>query len=237
MALPALQAGGIAEDSERARDKAESSYAMGMMIGEELRQTGMPVNYGAFARGLKDIIEGHETSITMDQALQKIQNAYEAAMLKQAEHNLEKQRSFLEENGQKEGVFTTGTGLQYEVISEGPGEDRPGPTDTVRVNYEGTLLDGTVFDSSYEWGAAEFPLQGTIPGWAEGIQLMTVGSAYRLYIPSDLAYGAEGGGIIPPASLLIFDVELLEILSPEETSPDELEEDFFIPGGAPPGGL
>jgi FKBP-type peptidyl-prolyl cis-trans isomerase FkpA len=224
--LPALWARGLAGDSERVRDQAETSYAMGMLIGEDLKQMGMPVNYGAFLRGFRDVMENNETSLSRDEAMRMIQEAYEAAMLSRAEENLEKQRAFLEENGRREGVSTTGTGLQYEVISTGPGGERPGPADTVRVNYEGSLLDGTVFDSSYDWGEpAEFPLQGVIPGMAEGIQLMTVGSACRLYIPSGLAYGDEGGGVIPPGSLLIFDVELLEILPPETPFPGEPEEE------------
>ena len=119
---------------------------------------------------------------------------------------------FLEENERRPEVMTTASGLQYEIISSGYGNS-PGPGDYVRVHYDGMLLDGSVFDSSHWYGEPiEFNLDWVIPGWSEGLQLMNVGSSYRLYIPYDLAYGAEGGGPIPPYSTLIFDVELLEII-------------------------
>ena len=209
---------GIADDVVRVSELADTSYAMGMVIGSDLKQTGMRISYGAFVRGLKDALEDRETGISMDEAILRIQVAYNAAMLERMEENKEKERIFLEENGRREGVYTTASGLQYEIISpsEGP---RPGPTALVRVNYEGSLLDGTVFDSSYDVGEpAEFYLDRVIPGWSEGLQLMTVGSAYRIYVPSELAYGEQGAGTaIPPSSLIIFDVELMEILDPPAT--------------------
>jgi FKBP-type peptidyl-prolyl cis-trans isomerase len=217
---------GIADDMVRVSALADTSYAMGMVIGSDLKQTGMRINYSAFARGLRDALEDRETGISMDEAILRIQTAYNAVMLERTEENKEKERLFLEENGRREGVYTTASGLQYEIISlpEGP---RPGPSSLVRVNYEGSLLDGTVFDSSYDRGEpAEFQLDRVIPGWSEGLQLMTPGSACRLYIPSELAYGEQGAGMdIPPSSLLIFDVELVEILSPpalEEPGPPAL---------------
>jgi FKBP-type peptidyl-prolyl cis-trans isomerase len=119
--------------------------------------------------------------------------------------------AFLAENAQKVGVVTTASGLQYRVITEGSGS-RPGPTDTVTVNYRGTLIDGTQFDSSYDRGQpATFPLNQVIAGWTEGLQLMTVGSTYEFVIPSQLGYGASGQGPIPPNAVLIFEVELLGI--------------------------
>jgi FKBP-type peptidyl-prolyl cis-trans isomerase len=124
----------------------------------------------------------------------------------------EKGEAFLQENAKKEGVKTTASGLQYEVLTEGTGK-KPGPTDTVRVHYRGTLLDGTEFDSSYKRGEpVSFRLNQVIPGWTEGLQLMSEGSTYRLFIPSNLAYGPRGaGGVIGPDETLIFEVELLAV--------------------------
>jgi FKBP-type peptidyl-prolyl cis-trans isomerase len=135
----------------------------------------------------------------------------EQEMQQAAVDNLEKGISFLEENGMREGVVTTESGLQYEVITEGTGP-KPDENSTVTVFYEGKLIDGTVFDSSYETGdSVTFPLNGVIPGWTEGLQLMSVGSTYNLYLPANLGYGARGTGPIPGNSVLIFKVELLDI--------------------------
>jgi FKBP-type peptidyl-prolyl cis-trans isomerase len=150
--------------------------------------------------------------------------AFLEVMAKRAEENKARELAFLEENGKKPGVTITDSGLQYEVITEGTGS-KPTAEDIVRVNYEGTLMDGTVFDSTYTRGEpAEFPLYGVIPGWTEGIQLMSEGSSYRFYIPSALAYGEQGAGsVIPPYSTLIFKVELLSIIKDAE-EPDTQEE-------------
>lgn len=119
---------------------------------------------------------------------------------------------FLAENGQQEGVMTTASGLQYRLVTDAPGDVFPSASDTVTVNYEGRLLDGTVFDSSYQRGTpATFPLNGVIQGWTEGLQLMTVGDKYTFWIPADLGYGEQGQGPIPANSVLVFDVELLGI--------------------------
>jgi FKBP-type peptidyl-prolyl cis-trans isomerase len=129
----------------------------------------------------------------------------------ESEKNRAEGEAFLAENRLKAGVVTTASGLQYEVISEGTGA-KPAASDMVQVNYEGTFLDGTVFDSSYERGEPlTFPLNGVIPGWTEGVQLMSEGSTYRFFIPSDLAYG-DGGGRMPPNAMLIFKVELISIV-------------------------
>jgi FKBP-type peptidyl-prolyl cis-trans isomerase len=137
---------------------------------------------------------------------QEAQKAQEEAM-----KSMEEGIAFLEENGKKEGVITTESGLQYEIITKGDGP-MPDETSTVSVFYEGTLIDGTVFDSSYDTGdTVTFPLSGVIRGWTEGLQLMPVGSTYMFYLPSNLGYGAQGGGPIPPNSTLIFKVELLGI--------------------------
>jgi FKBP-type peptidyl-prolyl cis-trans isomerase FkpA len=165
----------------------------------------------------------------MEQAVSMVQSAVRDAMKEQSDFNRKQEEEFLRDNGRKEGIVSTSSGLQYEVISQGSGEEKPGASDRVRVNYKGSLMDGTVFDSSYDREeSAEFPLNAVIPGWAEGIQLMTVGAHYRLYIPSGLAYGDRGaGGVIPPNSTLIFDVELLEILpgEPEEEAGEAADGD------------
>jgi FKBP-type peptidyl-prolyl cis-trans isomerase len=135
----------------------------------------------------------------------------EAEQQMAAQDNLSEGNDFLEENGKREGVITTESGLQYEVITEGTGP-KPNENSTVTVFYEGTLIDGTVFDSSYETGdSVTFPLNGVIPGWTEGLQLMSVGSTYNLYLPASLGYGARATGPIPGNSVLIFKVELLDI--------------------------
>ncbi|MDP4276209.1 MAG: FKBP-type peptidyl-prolyl cis-trans isomerase, partial [Bacteroidota bacterium] len=140
----------------------------------------------------------------------------------QATANKEKSKEFLKKNAMEKGVCQTASGLQYQVITEGTGE-KPASTSTVSVNYEGKLLDGTVFDSSIKRGTpAQFPVDKVIKGWTEGLQLMSVGSKYRFWIPSDLAYGDNGaGGIIKPGELLVFDVELLKIVKeePKEATP------------------
>jgi FKBP-type peptidyl-prolyl cis-trans isomerase len=188
------------------------SYAFGMVIGSDLKQTGLQFNYDAFDRGLRDAIEEGQTRFSMDEAILMMQTAYAEAQAKQAEINRQKEQVFLQENSQKPGIIVTESGLQYEVIHEGAGK-KPLGDDTVRVHYEGAFIDGTVFDSSYARGEPEeFPLNQVIPGWSEGLRLMSAGAAYRLYIASSLAYGAEGMGAIPPYATLVFDVEFLAIV-------------------------
>nr|WP_280990964.1 FKBP-type peptidyl-prolyl cis-trans isomerase [Leadbettera azotonutricia] len=193
------------------------SYAFGMAIGSDLKQAGLDFNYAAFTRGFREIIEGQETRLTLDQAVEKVQTAFRAAMAKQAEYNREQEVRFFAENSIKPGVKTTVSGLQYEVLTEGTGA-QPELSDFVRVHYRGALLDGVIFDSSYDRGEpVEFPLDGVISGWSEGLLLMKEGGKSRLYIPSRLAYGAQGAGsAIPPNATLIFEVELLEIIPPPE---------------------
>jgi FKBP-type peptidyl-prolyl cis-trans isomerase len=185
-------------------------------IGSELsvwKQLGITFDYDALTMGLKDILEGQNPKLTLEEASGRIQAVYAEAMAKKAEENNQKEQQFLSENGRKPGIFTTPSGLQYEVISEGRGA-APVPSDRVLVNYEGTLVDGTMFDSSYTSGEpVEFGLSDVIPGWSEGLQLMKEGGSYRLFIPSALAYGEQGaGGFIPPYSTLIFKVELISIV-------------------------
>jgi FKBP-type peptidyl-prolyl cis-trans isomerase FkpA len=191
---------------------ADVSYAFGVVLGSDLKQLGLQFDYTALARGIEEVIEGKEPRLTMEEAVAVVQNAYVTAMARLAEENKTKNEQFMKENAQKTGIVTTASGLQYEIITLGNGR-KPGGTDVVSVNYQGSLIDGTVFDSSYDRGQpVEFPLDQVIPGWSEGIQLMSVGSSYRLYIPSNLAYGEQGAqNVIPPNSALIFEVELLSI--------------------------
>jgi FKBP-type peptidyl-prolyl cis-trans isomerase len=184
----------------------DASYAFGMAFAAEFRDTGITFDYDNLIAGFKAYLQGEETRLTEEEAMEKVQSAY-TAVLRRPEI------TFLLENAKRAGVITTASGLQYEVITEGSG-DKPLASDTVQVNYEGTLIDGSVFDSSYERGEpVEFPLNSVISGWTEGLQLMNVGASYRFYLPSDLAYGESGAGSsIPPYSALIFKVDLLSIV-------------------------
>lgn len=204
------------------------SYAFGMVIGDELKQTGLDFDYNAFMRGMRSILENRQSAIPMEEAIGVVQGAFYTAMVKRIEANRRAEQEFLEQNARREGVNATASGLQYEVVKQGDGP-KPSSTDIVQVHYIGRLLDGTVFDSSHQRGeSAEFPLYAVIPGWAEGLQLMSVGSTYKLFIPSGLAYGGQGAGnIIPPFSTLIFEVELLAILEDDgEHDYDEDDEDY-----------
>ena len=196
------------------------SYGIGMNIAQSFKQQGLNnVNTAAVERGMKDALKGSATQLTQDQAM-TIMNAFmqkqyavkQAESSKAAEGNKQIGTAFLTENKTKPGVVTTGSGLQYSVEKEGTGA-KPMPTDKVKVHYTGKLLDGKVFDSSVERGPAEFGVTQVIKGWTEALQLMTVGSKYKLYISSDLAYGDRGAGAdIGPGATLIFDVELLDIV-------------------------
>jgi FKBP-type peptidyl-prolyl cis-trans isomerase len=212
-----VQANGIQEDVNFTGEKALTSYAFGMTVGGDLEQTGLEIDYAAFTAGLKAAMEHGETIMDRDEALEIVQDAFENAMRKQNAGLREKEELFLAENAARAGIQTTESGLQYIILEEGSGP-KPAENDTVRVHYEGTLTDGTVFDSSYERDEPEeIPLDMVIPGWAEGIMLMNVGGKHRLYLPSDLAYGERGAGqVIPPYSTLVFTVELLDIVTDED---------------------
>jgi FKBP-type peptidyl-prolyl cis-trans isomerase len=214
---------GLGKPADGALDK-DTSYALGMYFASQLSLPGIHYDYQAFAEGFKAFTEAEETRFSMEEAMEKIntglagymatyQEEQAEANRQAAETNLAEGEAFLLENGRKGGVVTTSSGLQYEVITEGSGS-QPGPADMVRVNYEGTLVNGTVFDSSYERGTpVEFNLNQVIGGWTEGLQLMREGSEYRFFIPANLAYGESGSqGGIPPNSALIFKVELLAII-------------------------
>jgi len=204
--------------AEGAQDR-DTSYAFGMFVANQMGFFEFSFDYGAFMEGFRDFNEERDTRLTPEEAMDKINAAVtrlraqeDERMSLEGEQNLEEGEIFMAENGARSGVITTASGLQYEVLSQGSGA-RPGPRDMVQVHYEGTLIDGSVFDSSYERGEPiEFPLDGVIPGWSEGVQLMNVGSTFRFVIPPDLGYGPRGTGGIPPNSTLIFQVELLSII-------------------------
>ena len=198
----------------------DASYAIGMYLASQFHIPDVHYDYKALMEGFRDFNEMQETRISMDNAFMIIQSAFEQLEMREAAlsgeeslANLEAGRLFLEQNGRRPGVITTASGLQYEVIVQGTGS-RPEASDFVQVHYEGTLIDGTVFDSSFARGeAAIFPLDGVIDGWSEGVQLMTEGSTYMLYIPPELGYGQYPAGSIPGNSTLIFRVEFLSILT------------------------
>lgn len=198
------------------------SYALGLGIGQQLKQMGLKENLviADFAASIQDVLEDNDLKVSHQEGqqivnsffseLEKKQNAAKAEAGKAAK---EEGAKFLAENAKKEGIIVTKSGLQYEVLTEGTGK-KPKASDTVRCHYEGRLLDGTVFDSSYKRNApADFGLQQVIAGWTEGVQLMAEGSKFRFYIPYMLAYGEGGAGaMIPPFATLIFDVELIKVL-------------------------
>lgn len=190
------------------------SYAIGLGIGQNLFGMGAKnISVADFAQAISDVLEGNTTAISHTEA-REIVNAYFAELeQKMTTENVQKGKDFLDANQVRPEVKTLPSGLQYEVINEGTGK-KPKATDQVRCHYEGTLIDGTLFDSSIKRGQpAVFGVNQVIQGWVEALQLMTEGSKWRLYIPSELGYGAQGAGeMIPPHSTLIFDVELLEVL-------------------------
>ncbi len=190
------------------------SYAIGLGIGQNLLGMGAHgINVEDFAQAINDVLNGNETAITHTEARDIVNNYFEEMEKRMNAENIEKGNAFLAENQKKEGVKVTASGLQYEVLQEGNGKS-PKATDKVRCHYEGTLIDGTLFDSSIKRGEpAVFGVNQVIPGWVEALQLMSEGAKWRLYIPSDLGYGAHGAGeMIPPHSTLVFDVELIEVL-------------------------
>lgn len=196
------------------------SYALGMSMGNNFKSSGIEeLNIKEFADGVSAVFEGAQPKMSYDEAKNVIRDFFMAleqkqneAATKMGEVNKAAGEAFLAENAKRAEVKTTESGLQYEVLAEGNGE-KPAASDTVVVHYTGTLIDGTVFDSSVERGTpATFGVTQVIPGWVEALQLMQVGAKWRLYIPSDLAYGPRGaGGAIGPNATLIFDVELLQI--------------------------
>lgn len=190
------------------------SYAIGLGIGQNLLGMGANgLSVEDFAQAVSDVLNGNPTAISHNEAREIVNNYFTELEKKMSAENIEEGKKFLDENGKRPEVKTLPSGLQYEVITEGNGK-KPKSTDQVRCHYEGTLLNGTMFDSSIKRGQpAVFGVNQVIQGWVEALQLMTEGSKWRLFIPSELAYGAQGAGeTIPPHSTLIFEVELLEVL-------------------------
>lgn len=194
-----------------------ASYAIGQQIGDNMKKQGLDfIDDTALIAGVRDALDGADKKLTDDEitkAFEVIQERVAAAAAAKSEKALEAGAAFLATNKDTDGVVTTESGLQYKILTEGSGA-KPTATDKVQVHYEGKLLDGTVFDSSYARGTpAEFPIGGVIKGWIEVLQLMPEGSTWEVYIPSELAYGARGaGGDIGPNETLIFKVELIKIV-------------------------
>ena len=203
----------IMEERNLSTEKARTSYALGMAIGEDFKQTGFEIDYTAFVEGLRAEMEGLETKMDQEEAIEIIRTAFDRLMERQTAELQAAELVFLEENAARPGISVTESGLQYEMLITGTGQ-KPGPADIVLVHYEGSLVNGDVFDSSYmRDDPEEIPLDMVIQGWAEGIQLMHTGGKIRLFIPSDLAYGEYGAGqAIPPFSTLIFTIELFDII-------------------------
>ena len=190
------------------------SYALGLVIGHNLKEMGVDNLNGAdFAQAVADVLAGNATAMTNAEAQQIVATYMQEKEAEKGKVAREAGEKFLAENAKKEGVVVLPSGLQYVVLTEGSGR-KPSATDNVKCHYEGRLTDGTVFDSSYRRGEpAVFPLNGVIAGWTEGVQLMGEGAKFRFFIPYNLAYGERGaGGSIPPYAALVFDVELIEVM-------------------------
>ncbi len=189
------------------------SYALGLSMGQNLMSSGVEsLDYQDLAAGIEDVLTKQQPKISYQEAQQVLNQFFQELEAKVAGAAKADGEKFLAENAKREGVKVTASGLQYEILEPSLGQ-KPKATDTVRVHYEGTLIDGTVFDSSYRRGESiTFPLNGVIAGWTEGLQLMSIGSKYKFFIPYQLAYGERGAGqSIPPYAALIFTVELLGI--------------------------
>ncbi len=188
------------------------SYALGLSMAQNFKGSGIQsINADDFADALRDVYEDKEKKMSYDEAKKVVQDFFTELEANAGAMNEELGKKFLEQNAQQEGVKVTESGLQYLVLKEGDGK-KPGPNDVVTVHYTGRLIDGTVFDSSVERGEpATFAVGQVIPGWVEGLQMMSEGAAWRLFIPSNLAYGPHGTGPIQPNSTLIFDVQLIKV--------------------------
>ena len=206
---------GHAVSAELSTDQEKFSYTIGFQIGSGIKRDGLDVDADALTQAIKDVLSGSPAQLSreeMQAALQRYQDRQRQKQQTLAEENLQAGKDFLAANAKKAGVQQTDSGLQYKVLTKGDGR-KPTTTDTVTVHYRGTLIDGTEFDSSYKRGQpTTFQLNGIIPGWQEALQLMPTGSKWQVYIPAELAYGAQGAGqAIGPNQTLIFDIELISI--------------------------
>jgi FKBP-type peptidyl-prolyl cis-trans isomerase FklB len=219
--LPAPE--GVAAADPQAQFNQQVSYCLGLDFGRGLVEGEVEVDVESLAAGLRDAVTGAQPKLTDEQfaavmgrfqtIMQAKAQAAEKKMAGRGAENLARGEKFLTENATKEGIQVTPSGLQYRIVAEGSG-DSPGPRDTVRCHYEGTLIDGTVFDSSYKRGEpAEFPVNRVIPGWTEALQMMKPGAKWEVFLPSKIAYGERGaGGAIGPNETLVFTIELIEVL-------------------------
>lgn len=190
------------------------SYALGLGIAHQLKSMGIEdFSVEDFSQSVSDVLADKTPAMTNREAQELLNDYFQKKQKEEAEKAIAEGKVFLEANGKREGVTTTKSGLQYEVLTPGKGERSPKATDTVVCHYEGRLVSGKVFDSSYERNQpAEFGLNQVIPGWTEGLQLMSEGAKFRFYIPYLLGYGEQGAGpSIPPYSTLVFDVELMSV--------------------------
>ena len=190
-----------------------ASYSFGIMMGNNLKSAGITsLNYNLLNKALTEAFQNEKAVLTTDEAQKAISNFFQESSKKQHAASIAAGKAFFEKNKQVAGVVTTGSGLQYQVITPGTGE-KPGPTASVKVHYKGTLLDGTQFDSSYDRGEpTPLSVNNVIPGWTEGLQLMQTGAKYKLFVPYALAYGERAAGPqIPAYSDLIFEIELISI--------------------------
>lgn len=190
------------------------SYALGVVIGDNLKGLGVQrIEEADFTQAINDVLKGAALQVDQVESQTIVRDFLNRQEEERGKFVRQAGEEFLRENAQKEGVVTLPSGLQYLILTEGTGS-QPKATDSVRCHYEGRLTDGTVFDSSYRRGEpADFPLNGVIKGWTEGVQLMKEGSKFRFFIPYQLAYGTQGAGnSIPPYATLIFDVELIKVL-------------------------
>lgn len=193
------------------KEEAKKSYTMGYILGSNLKKMKSKLHTKAFFKGMKDSLK-EKKPILSQQEMMNSQKQSNPQTQKQGAANMEEGQKFLENNKKNPNVKTTASGLQYEVLKEGTGK-QPSGTSTVEVHYKGTLIDGTEFDSSYKRNQTiSFPLNQVIKGWQEGVQLMKEGAKYKLYVPSELGYGARGAGAsIPPNATLIFEIELIKV--------------------------
>jgi len=207
-----------AEDSPFKSSMDKASYALGANIGKQLKQNNAEVNVDVYINGLKDGMSGGKVLLTDEQIRETLMTFQTELRGKTLEKNKKEGESFLAANKKKEGIVTTPSGLQYQVMTKGTGKI-PGSNDTVSCHYRGTLISGEEFDSSYKRSEPQsFPVTGVIKGWTEALLMMPVGSKWKLFIPSELAYGERGRPSIPPNSALLFDIELLAIKDPSEAA-------------------